>query len=389
MFMNRANLCVECKGRGFCGLKRCPVISRFYAKTKTKPVDSYMGESPSVFVGSYNYPNISGGPLMISENDNPEDWIKSNYSIDDIVSLRSRTIRGAKILSKKADSVQEIALSQKPVDVEVSFQKPVNFSLRFDGTLAPVGLSGDIKKMDVLDNAFVPRIVDKITSDTDLCATEGMFELYRGGIDVHHIQNVLSAGLIGTEKKRRYVPTKWGITAIDDTISNLLKKEVSKYPHISDVMVFSGILHANQIICMMIPGSYKYEMIEMWEKNSLWSGDCDVIVADGESEKRKSKYSPISGAYYSARLGVLEYLHGIRRSARIILVRRVTKDYWAPLGTWVIREATRLAMKNPPVKFENADEAGAYVTKLLGSDNWLSHGALLNEIKTQKTIFDF
>ncbi|MDD3407950.1 MAG: hypothetical protein PHP13_07710, partial [Methanomicrobium sp.] len=300
-------MCVSCKGRGFCGLRRCPVVSRFYAKTTTKPLDSYMGESPSVFVGSYNYPEISGGPLMIGENDNPEGWVLNNYSIDDIVSLRSRTIRGTKLLGKKADSVQEVALSQKPLDIEVSFQKPVSFNLRFDGTLAPVGLSGEIKKMDVLDNAFVPRVVDRVTSDTDLRATEGMFELYKGGIDVHHIQNVLAAGLIGTEKNRRFVPTKWGITAIDDTISKILKKEVAKYPPVSDIMVFSGILHANQIICLLIPGDFKYEMIEMWEKNSLWAGDAEVVVADGESLKNKSEYSPISGAYYSARLAVLEY----------------------------------------------------------------------------------
>ncbi|MBN2733467.1 MAG: hypothetical protein JXQ82_01225 [Methanomicrobiaceae archaeon] len=387
--MDRANLCVQCKGRGFCGLLKCPVVSRFYAKTNTKPLLSYMGESPSVFVGSYNYPEMSGGPLMTGENDDPEGWVRNNYSIDDIVSLRSRTIRGTKLLGKKADSVQEVALSQKPLDVEVSFQKPVNFNLRFDGTMAPVGLSGDIKKMDVLKNAFVPRIVDKITSDTDLRATEGIFELYKGGIDVHHIQNVLAAGLIGTGKYRRFVPTRWGITAIDDTISKRLKKEVSRYSSISDVMVFSGILHANRITCLLIPGDYKYEMIEMWGKNSLWAGDTEVVCADGETKKNKNEYSPISGAYYSARLAVLEYLSDIRRCARIIVVRQVTGEYWAPLGTWVIREASRLAMKNQPVKCENLNEACATVTRFCGSDKWLSHGDLLTEIKTQKTLFDF
>lgn len=387
--MSRAEMCVKCKGRGFCGLPKCPVTSRFYAKTNTKPLLNYMGESPSVFVGSYNYPDISGGPLMTGDNDNPELWVEKNYSIDDIVTLRSRTIRGTKILKKTADSVCEVALSQKPLDIEVSFQKPVNFSLRFDGTLAPVGLSGDIKKMDVLDNAFVPKVIDRITSDTDLRASEGMFELYKGGIDVHHIQNVLAAGLIGTEKNRRFVPTRWGITAIDDTVSRMLKKEAARYPPVSDIMVFSASLHANQIICLLIPGDFKYEMIEMWEKNSLWAGDTEVVVADGETLKNKSEYSPISGAYYSARLAVLEYLSKIRRSARIIVVRKVTGDYWAPLGTWVIREAARLAMKNPPLICENLDEGCAYVTRLSGSSRWLSYGNILSEIKTQKTLFDF
>ncbi|MBP2134540.1 hypothetical protein J2128_002511 [Methanomicrobium sp. W14] len=387
--MGRAGMCVMCKGRGFCGLSRCPVMSRFYAKADTKPFDSYMGESPSVFVGSYNYPQISGGPLMTGESDNPESWVLKNYSIDKIVSLRSKTIRGSKSLGRTNDSIQEVALSQKPVDVEVSFKKPVNFSLQFDGTLAPVGLSGDIKKMDVLDNPSVPGIVDRVTSDTDLNASEGIFSLYGNGIDVHHIQNVLSAGLMGAGKNRKYVPTKWSITAVDDTISKMLKKEVSKYPPLSDIMVFSGALHANQIICMLVPGGWKYEMTEIWEKNSLWAGDSEVVSTDGETLKNKSGYSPIAGAYYSARLAVLEYLSGIRRSASVVVVRRVTGDYWAPLGTWVIREAARLAMKNPPYICESVEEGSVYITKLIGNTRWINSGKLLNELKTQKTLFDF
>ena len=387
--MSRVNLCVKCKGRGFCGLSKCPVISRFYAGADIKPVDSYMGESPSVFVGSYNYPNMLGGPLMTGESDNPELWVQKDYSIDEIVSLRSGTIRGRKIIGRTADSMQEVALSQKPIDLEVSFQKPVSFNLRFDGTLAPVGLSADIKKMDVLENPYVPRVVDRITSDTDLRATDGMFELYKNGIDVHHIQSILAAGLIGTGRHRRPVPTRWGITAIDDTISRKLKDEVSKYPPVSDVMVFSGLMHANQIICLLVPGDWKYEMVEIWEKNSLWAGESEVIVSDGETKKNKNEYSQISGAYYSARLGILEYLSEIRRSARVIAVRRITGDYWAPLGTWVIREATRRAMKNPPQKCADIDEGSKIVTQISGSDKWLLHSSLLRELKTQKSIFDF
>ncbi|WOF15353.1 hypothetical protein F1737_00980 [Methanoplanus sp. FWC-SCC4] len=387
--MKRAGLCVECKGRGFCGLLRCPVVSRFHAKVNMKPVDNYMGESPSVFVGSYGYPNVSGGPLMIQENDNPEIWVERGYSIDDVVSLRSRTIRGTAIKGRLEDNIQEVALSSVPVDVEVAFEKPVNFDLKFDGTLAPVGLSGDIKKMDILDNASVARIVDKITSDTDLKATEGIYELYKGGVDVHRIQNILTAGLLGTGSNRHIVPTKWGITAIDDTVSKRMKSEVMKYPPLEDVLVFTGMVHANRIICLLVPGDWKYEMVEIWEKNSLWSGDSEVIVADGENKKNKSKYSPIAGAYYSGRLAVLEYLSGIRRCARVIVVRQVTGEYWAPLGTWVIREAARAAMKAGPLKCENLNEGINSVSKILGSDKWLANSGLVHEIKTQKTLFDF
>jgi len=63
--------CAECKGKGMCGLPRCPVISRFHAQVAVKPADTYQGSSPSVFIGSYGYPDVRGGPLLINDTDNP------------------------------------------------------------------------------------------------------------------------------------------------------------------------------------------------------------------------------------------------------------------------------------------------------------------------------
>ena len=66
----------------------------------------------------------------------------ANLGIDEIVGIRARTIRGSAGLQAVAGSLQEIALSSDPLDVDVYFEKPVAFSLNFDGTVAPVGLSG-------------------------------------------------------------------------------------------------------------------------------------------------------------------------------------------------------------------------------------------------------
>jgi len=138
--MKPGQLCSQCKGRGMCGLPRCPVMERFHASVRVKPADSYMGGAPSVFVGAHGYPKVAGGPLLIGESDNPEVWVEKAYTIDEIVGVRSRTIRGnAVAASRGADAMQEIALSAVPIDVEVAFTRPVAFDLRFDGTIAPVG----------------------------------------------------------------------------------------------------------------------------------------------------------------------------------------------------------------------------------------------------------
>jgi DNA repair protein NreA len=302
------------------------------------------------------------------------------------VGIRARTIRGSAGLNAVGGSLQEIALSSIPLDVDVVFEKPVAFSLNFDGTVAPVGFSGAVKTMDLVGGAKVGRAVDRITSDTDFGATDAAIALSGEGIDVYQISKLMTAGLLG--KRRRFVPTRWAITAVDDTLSNGLKKEIARFPLLEEISVFSGEIFGNRIVCILLPGDWKYEMIEIWGRQTLWGGEDEVIVQDREG-MTKHGYSPISGAYYSARLAVCEYLKSIRRCARGIVVRSISSDYWAPLGTWVIREAARKAMTSPPVRCESLDAAVRQAVAITGSDRWVPHSTLIPELRTQRTLFQF
>ena len=378
--------CAECKGKGLCGLPRCPIMSRFYAQAPVRPSDHYQGSAPSVFVGSYGYPKVAGGPLMINDADNPPDWVARGLGIEEIVGIRARTIRGTAGPGRLADNLQEIAISSKPLDVEVRFTKPVAFDLRFDGTIAPVGLTGAIRKIDVLDNARVDRSVDRATSDTDLSATDAFEILHASGTDVYQITQLLTAGLLG--RKRHVVPTRWAITAVDDSVSNRLKKKIARYPPLGGIEVFSASLYGNHIVCLLTPGDWKFEMIEVWRKQSLWAGEDETIAQDGEG-LTKPGYSPLAGAYYSARLAVTEYLESIQRSARVLVLRSITGEYWAPLGTWVVREATRNAMKGPKTRCATLQEGVDTASRLLGFSHWRPHSRLIPELMTQKTLFDF
>lgn len=369
-----------------CGLPRCPIMSRFHAQVSMKPSSSYQGSSPSVFIGSYGYPDVRGGPLLINDSDNPPDWLRNNLGMEEIVGIRARTIRGNAGLQAVGGNLQEIALSSIPLDVDVLFEKPVAFALNFDGTVAPVGFSGAVKTMDLVGSAKVGRAVDRITSDTDIGATDAAIALSGDGIDVYQISKLMTAGLLG--KRRKFVPTRWAITAVDDTISHGLKKEIARFPPVEEIRVFAGEIFGNQIVCILLPGDWKYEMIEVWGRQTLWSGEDEVIVQDREG-MTKHGYSPISGAYYSARLAVCEYLKNIRRCARVIIIRSVSSEYWAPLGTWVIREATRKAMESPPVHCESLEAAVRHAIAISGSDRWVPHSTLIPELRTQRTLFSF
>ena len=82
--------------------------------------------------------------------------------------------------------------------MDVAFEKPVAFSLNFDGTVAPVGFTGSAKTLEIAGNRRVERVVDRITSDTDVGATEACIELKDSAIDVYRISVLMTAGLLGS-----------------------------------------------------------------------------------------------------------------------------------------------------------------------------------------------
>ncbi len=382
------NTCISCKGKGMCGRPVCPIYARFKAQVKVKPKFDYVGSAPSILIGSTNYPSISAGPLMTADNDNPSEWINAGLSIDDIVTIRAQTIRGFSKKERYIDSLQDIALSSIPLNVETVFNKPISYDLKFDGMVTPVGMTGQITSFGLMDTPKINRAVDKVVSDTDLKAVSACNSLNNRGIDTYKIISLMSAGLLGEERNRRLVPTRWAITAVDDTVGKNLKQEIFKFPSYENITVFSAESYANNIAIILMPGDWTFEMTEIWATGSLWAGKNESVTVDREG-RIKSDYSPITGAYYSARLAVLEYLKNIRRNARVIVVRYVTSDYWAPLGTWVIREVTRKAMAYPPVNCPSLDVAAAVVSERLGMSRWMKSSSLLHEVKTQKTLEDF
>jgi hypothetical protein len=97
---------------------------------------------------------------------------------------------------------------------------------------------------------------------------------------------------------------------------------------------------------------------------------------------------PITSRFY-AQLAVCEYLTRVRWSARVILVRNVSSDYSAPLGTWVIREAARGAMAQSPCNFATLGSAIDAASARLGFDQWVQYSTLIPEIRTQRTLFSF
>ncbi len=389
--------CVRCKGRGLCGRPVCPILRSFREMAKLPKLGTRIeGPSPpDVFVGRFGYPRVSAGPLVpAGEKEGPGSGRDldlclrpaelAKMDVGEIVALRSSMVRsGSKVEVKDArnpgkllEQAQEIAMSSTPVGTEVTFLKPPRGRLRFDGFMMPSGPSGSVKEMEITTNPSVPRKVDEVVEDSDLKANLAVGELYTSGVEVDGISRLLSLGLLGVERK--LVPTRWSITASDDIAGKHLISAVLDYPLLNDYLLFSGERLGNHFEVLLTPGSFTYELIEIWLPRSVWSGEVAWIGADREGPGPKKGYSDLAGGYYAARLALLERLAEMRRQASVLMVREISEKYWAPLGAWVVREAAREALRNSPRKFETLEAALADMATRIRTPlrEWRPHSEL-------------
>ena len=244
--------CLRCKGRGYCGRSVCPQYMKLNSIAKAKGRHNkteFSSQSPAPFVGRFGYPQVNVGLLSPPENTNnswlydaPRHWANNNYNIPKVVDLRSSLLNskyktGVKNL-KYIDRIQEVGLASKPVDMDFSLEDKPVFRVQSDSVSAPTGPDAKLKKTCITSNPKVDKRVDKVNSDTDLKATDAMNYLYNKGFDENFLSRILSVGTIGTKENRKLVPTRWSITATDDTLGKSITKEIADYKEINDYMAY-------------------------------------------------------------------------------------------------------------------------------------------------------
>jgi len=355
--------------------------------------DSVSGSSPpSVFVGSYDYPKVFVGPMVpplhcdTSLLDSPEQW--KGKSLEDIVNFRLNLIRGIqkipidKIDGRYIENLQEVAMSSKPIDSDLIFQKNTSPNVSLDGESAPFGPIGEIKSAKFSGTTSV-KAIEKIYYDKDLKAQDAVLNLYNSGIEISKIQKCFSIGMLG--QNRKLVPTKWSITATDDIICKSLTEEILNYNLIDSHKVFSYEHLGNVFTVVLFPHRWVYEMIEAWYSSGVMGFGSDYEDARGIDHP-----PAIAGAYFAAKLGVLEYLNKNRIQAGVVILREIRPEYAIPVGVWQVREGIREAMKQNPILAEGFDHALLLASNKMSisKSEWLSHGNIV-ELMRQKTISDF
>ena len=289
--------------------------------------------------------------------------------------------------NKLRDLMQEIAMSSRPISTEMFLKSNPKKHFEINKYSPIITNFAPLENARLQENTKIDNTVDYLVSDVHIKSSDAIKELYEGKIPVSSINKILSAGLLGLKLKRKLVPTRWSITAVDDNIGKELLNKIRNYKEINEFMLFHADYLGNHYEILLMPGNFSFEIIEAdikYDKINFWH--------DNEGFYGRKDYAKeVVGGYYTARLAVSEYLEKIKRQANILVLREITNDYYAPLGVGILRETCRDAFNKIPEKFASFDEAFKKMQERLNLNVGIfkEKSLLLKDYGKQKKLWDF
>jgi len=337
-------------------------ITSRYPTLRSAPLkETVSGSSPpSVFIGSFGYPKVFVGPLLppffgdTKLHDSPEEWIPRGMDSTDVLARRLQLVRGKQAVGvrdrgKMAEMARDIALAKGSTEVEATF-KSIPRGGFLSEEIQAFGPSADLRDLKVNASKWDSKL-EKAFYDTDLRARDAVLELYGDGAQFSDIQRAFSVGAFGLERNRRFVPTRWSITAVDSTLSANLLSEIHGLPMLESPQVYEFESFSNRYLALFYPSLWQFEWIEAFFTD-LPGIPRVSIFNDYEYAEGKKEYSRVGGCYYSAKLAALERLKEMGKQAGVLILREAYSDY-VPLGVWNVRENLRQAVQQKPQEFES------------------------------------
>jgi hypothetical protein len=346
-------------------------------------------------------PPLHGDTMIL---DRPEMW--HGKSIEEIVSYRLSLVRGVMEFDvhtqtdRYIELLHELAMAEQSTESEVTFEKsPIpdieqfkKNGLEIDSP--PNGLVAPLKSFKTASSIRVDHRIEDVYYDKDLQANSAIISLYSRGLDVSTIQRVFSLGMLGYGNKRKLVPTRWSISAVDGSISSHLIKTIESNPSVDQFEVYKYSHLGNSYSIILVPDQvWSFEMQEAWFDKL---GNIGIAVDFEDANGLREYPSNVAGAYFAARLGVTERLLKRKRKAGAIVLREIhPEEYVLPVGVWQIREGVRQALLNKTnmkKEFENLERAYSYACASLSvsQTEWIKNSKLYNGNKRcQPRITEF
>ncbi|NOZ81613.1 MAG: hypothetical protein GXO63_00470 [Candidatus Micrarchaeota archaeon] len=338
-------ICRRCKGKSLCG-EPCPFREIYRLSRETRIGNEVFGPSSSVFIGRSGYPDVFSASNVSLRGTERSPTELFGLGLTEIIKLRAFCVSGGfrKNVKNPPQILAEIALSARPVDVEILFRKNPR-GMSFSDYLQPMGPRGQATRISLCGNPKIPR---KVENSVGIKAEEAVRMLYPR-FDPYYIQNLLSAGVLGERKKM--VPTRWSITAVDEILSKINLSFVKHRPWFDDILVYSTEYLGNRYEIILMPGNWSLEVIESWFPGP-------EVVSEFEGFRGRTNYaSEEGGGYYAAKFAVTEFLRKVRRQASVLVIREISEKYVLPVGVWQVRESIRQAFTKKPERFQDIREA--------------------------------
>lgn len=343
---------MKCGGRKLlCGLRRCPIEDRVaafkIALRKSWGLEVFGSTPPAAVVGEAGWPAVSvyfgEPPDVFGEEARFYDDPTSMWGLplEEIARRRSYMAFGV----RRAKSPWELGelpyvfISAKPVDVEMRFAKAPLPQIRFDLFEKPMGPRAPLERARVVENPSVPPPLDRLIWD-DVSASEAAVELYARGVDIYIIQRAFSLGLLGARHRRRLVPSRWGITAVDVAVGNWLAGRVRTLPEVGGILYGYGEYLDNRYLVAVVPGPLRFVYLERWQSG----GEVAEILV---KEDVRGARSAMDGGFEAARVALLEKLASMGRRGSVAVVRWIGEGYYVSVGNWQIRETVRRIQLRP------------------------------------------
>lgn len=375
-------------------------ITSRYPSFRSVPLkETVAGSSPpSVFIGSYGYPKVLVGPLLppllgdTKLYDSPEEWIPRRMDSADVLARRLQLIRGKQAVDvrdqgKMAEMARDIALAEKSTEVEATFKSPPRGGFLHEEVQA-FGPSADLRDLKVNAGRWDGKL-EKAYYDSDLRAKDAVLELYENGAQFSDIQRAFSVGAFGLKRNRKFVPTRWSITAVDSTLSANLLSEIRGLPLLETPQVHEFESFSNRYLALFYPSVWQFEWIEAFFTHIPGSPHISIFN-DYEYAEGKKEYSRVGGCYYSAKLAALEKMKEIGGQAGVLILREAYEDY-IPLGVWNVRENLRQAMQQKPVEAEsfNAGLSHMFSRLQIPEKDWRANSETLKNNYKQASLSEF
>ncbi len=401
------DLCIQCRGaKLLCGKPACPVLMKAYSAMRTRTLIgsslSLEGSSPpAVFVGRTGYPKVAIGPLLpptvgdTSLLDTPESWV--GRSVAEIIDFRQQLVRGMHYVrvhdvdarDKVVERTRELALLARPAVVDAAFRKRPVGRVVLDDEVQPFGPSAPLAGVEVENTPYDPQLERKFY-DTDQNARGAVVDLYRGGKLVSQLQRAFSVGAFGDQRRRRFVPTRWSITAVDSMLGEELMDRTRHAPTVDEYRVYETYDLDTRWFVLMMPTSWRYELIEAWYPETTWNpfGSEVVVMGDAEFYGGRKDYASIGGCYYAARLAVNELLTRERRQAGVVIFRETHPGYVLPVGVWNVREHVRRALRGAPRRYDSLEAALTRLQAVMAIPlgRWVAESKVLTDLKRQRRL---